>query len=201
MRIEATADSRQHLAQLASELNIAFGLQPSAWGIAMAGNSVDYYLASLEWVDGGDLNWPRRDFDPEALRLVPSNEQVRREGMVLSVYEHPGGWAREDRLWRGGSSAVANRDWGRFAVLADRGITVLRYDRAAGALSLPRQTPLPGIFARALGLCTGQPPKFEAGDGLGWHSYGGVPASIAKVVATKLGQTWDLRSPRSGSTE
>jgi hypothetical protein len=191
-RIEITADSHDPLERLADMLSIGYSHQPAASALAIACGSITDYVAFLPWCTDADLNWLRRDFDPEHLRFVSRPEGATRDGLVLSAYEHPSGWARQERLWRGDQSAIADRDWGRFAVLADRGINVYGYDHTVGTVSVPRQVPLPTIPARALGLCSGRPPRVEPGEGLGSNIYADVPAAIARTLAGKLGQHCDL---------
>src|SRR5207253_2220357 len=103
-------------------------------------------------------------------------------------YRHPDGWMREDRLWRNGEFAAADRDWARYAVLEDRRMRVIRYDRRATTVAAPRQVPLPRLAARSFTLCSGHAPQTMPGDGLGVWVFGRVPASIFSTVAKKLGQ-------------
>jgi hypothetical protein len=182
------ADSYDSLADVASRLRVSTSLAPAAWSLANALGSIDRYLASLEWSEGADLNWPRRDFNSDQLRLETVPYGTARTQLTLSSYRHPDGWMLEDRLWRDGRYASTNRDWGRFAVLADRGIRVTMYDRRTGGLEVPRQVPLPSLAARCFTLCSGFAPIARAGTGLGVWVYGGVPASIFETVASKLGQ-------------
>jgi hypothetical protein len=186
--IEVTANSYDTLAAVADKLNIRCDPQPPAWGLAVACGSLGDYLASLPWTTGTDLNWIRRDFDAQSLRLSPTRGGATGTGLRLSAYEHPDGWAREDRLWRGNESATVDRNWGRYAVLADRGIQVCRYDHAQGTFTVPRQAPLPKIAARTLGLCSGRPPAIERGKSAWYHAYMAVPRGIADVLGRKLGQ-------------
>lgn len=187
-RVELTADSVEAIADAARGLHVAFISQPPAWALAVGCGSISDYVASLQWTADPDLNWPRRDFDPEKLRFVRSGGDSVRDGLSLSAYEHPAGWARQDRLWRDGESALTDRDWGRYAVLFDQGIEVLRFDHPAGTVTVPRQVPLPRIAARALGLCSGKPPAIEPGEGLGSYVFSGVPISIFQALAAKMGQ-------------
>jgi hypothetical protein len=167
----------------------------------MACGSVSGYLDTLEWSSEPDINWTRRDFDPEGLRLITVPEDAPRNGLTLSVYENPARWARQDRLWRGERWALADRDWARFAVLAERGRTIATYAHSSGTFSSPKQVPLPGIPARVLALCSGKPPRLSPGRGLGTHTYSDVPASIAVAVLEKLGQHGSVRSDDHGGGE
>jgi len=152
----------------------------------MASCSVDEYVATLEWSDAPELNWRRKDFDPAQLRFGQASPGPAQAALRLRSYEHPSGWTRQDQLWRDGASAVVDRNWGRYAVLAARESSVLHYDRRSGIVSVPRQVPLPKLLARGLALCSGRPPAFAAGEGLGYHEYCDVPASIFDCVARKL---------------
>jgi hypothetical protein len=187
--IEVTGESTEILAAVATALNIHFGEAAPAWRLACACTSLTDYLASLTWSTGVELNWKRRDFDPDALYFARPPQSYRPEEMRLSEYVHPDGWAREDRLWRGDEFATVDRNWGRYAVLADRGNQVCHYDHRAGTFTFPRSVPLPKIAARAAGLCSGRPPRI--GDGQGWpvyQAFQGVSQGIAGALASKLGQ-------------
>jgi hypothetical protein len=186
-RIEVSANTTSAIAALASAISVRFETVPPAWALTTASCSVEEYLETLHWSEAPELNWPRRDFDPDHLRLgqaIPDQDQA---SLRLSAYEHPSGWTREDRLWLNGQSAVADRNWGRYAVLAGRDSSVLRYDRRSGIVSVPRQAPLPKLLARALTLCSGKPPRLVSGEGLGYQQYGDVPVGIFETVAAKLG--------------
>lgn len=187
-RIEVTADSRDRIGRLAESLHLFYQPQPAAASLAIRCGSLEEYRASLSWTTQADFDWPRRDFDPDSLRFIPHRGGSSENQVVLSTYEHPSGWTRQDRLWHGGRSALTRRDWARFLVLADRRVTVLTYDHSTGTFTVPRQLPLPSIPARALGLCSGRPPRFEPGLGLGTYVFTDVPAPVAEIVAAKLGQ-------------
>jgi hypothetical protein len=187
-RVEFSADSVEEIGRAASALHVAFTPTPPAWSLALACGSMTEYLASLQWSSNPDLNWLRRDFDSAHLRFRRASGDSVRSGLSLTAYSHPSGWARQDRLWRGTENALADRNWGRYAVLSDRDIRILRFDHGAGNVAVPRQVPLPKIAARSLGLCTGRPPAIEPGEGLGSNVYSGVPVSIFEALAAKLGQ-------------
>jgi hypothetical protein len=188
-RIEVTADTHAVIAELAKTVGIAFRRLPPAWALASACGSTNDYVASRPWAGNAELNWTRRDFDPSRLRFAPATTPIPTGSLSLSAYTHPGGWVREDRLVRtDGESASVDRNWARYAVLADRGIKVLGYDPRAATVHVPRQVPLPNVAARALALCSGEPPRYAQGPGLGWLVYAGVPREIYAILAAKLGQ-------------
>jgi len=190
-RIEVMAESHELIAGLASEIGVGHNTESAAWTLALSCGYLHEYVASLTWTTEGDLNWPSRRFDPVRLRFVRQPDGAAPEdaaGLRLVAYMHPDGWAWQDRLWRGREFALVNRDWGRFAVLADRGIQVLSYERVAGTQTVPRQVPLPGIAARSLALCSGDPPKMEHGEGLGNLVYSDVPVALSEAVCARLGQ-------------
>lgn len=187
-RVELSADSSDEIADAARALNIAFRPVPPAWTLAAACGSVGDYTASVRWESEPELNWPRRDFDTQRLCFVRGSGDPAAKGLNLTAYDHPSGWAHQDRLWRGKESAIVDRDWGRYAVLAARGITVIGFDHRRGTVSVPRQVPLPRIVARSLGLCSGRPPTIKPGEGLGAYIYSDVPITIFEGLAVKLGQ-------------
>jgi hypothetical protein len=186
--LEVAADSYDALADAADRLHISIRPEPAAWSIAAAMGSVAGYLASLEWSAGADLNWPRRDFDCEHLRLAAVPFGAARVGLTFSAYRHPEGWMGVDRLWRDGEFAATDRDWARYAVIADRRLRVITYDMRKGTVAAPRQVPLPRLAARSFALCSGRAPQTKPGVGLGSWVYCCVPASIFLNIASKLGQ-------------
>ena len=195
-RIEVAAESTEGLSRVAAALSLRWEPAPAAETLALVSGSVAGYVASLTWSSEPDIDWTRRDFDPDQLRLVRATGSAQRSSqLTLSAYENPAGWARQDRLWRGERSALADRDWGRFAVLAELGRFITAYQHRDGTFTVPRQVPLPAIPARALALCSGKPPRAETGQGLGIHTYLDVPAGIATTVLQKLGQDGSTFSP------
>lgn len=189
-RIEIVADSAMAFERLADSVHIEYRPEPAAWTIALSAGSVTDYVASANWSPSSELDWEREDFDPINLRFSRQRQDTGAH-LRLSSYEHPGGWTRRDILWRNGDSAFVDRDWARFAVLADYGSRVTRYDHARGTLSAPVQVPLPHVIMRAVALSSGQPPRWRPGTGLGTLVYGGVPLAVADVVMRKLGQSSD----------
>jgi len=187
-RVDVVAGTDDGLAALVGDLGIRVAIEPPAWGLAQACCTVSAYLASLDWQPDDGLDWPRRDFDPGRLAFGPPRASRDREALRLSTYAHPRGWWHIDRLHREGQVASADRSWGRYAVLASAGIDVLRYDHRNGTVTVPRQVPLPKLAARSFALCSGQPPAVVPGEGLGNHSYTGVPQCVVQALAARLGQ-------------
>jgi hypothetical protein len=187
-RVEVVAKTADGIAALAATTKIRFEPVPPAWVLAAASCCVDDYLETLEWSPAAELNWRRRDFDTERLRFVQAGSGPASAGLRLCAYEHPSGWAWQDRLWRGTQSAKVDRNWGRYAVLAESQARLPRYDRHTGMVTVPRQVPLPKLLARALALSSGKPPAYAPGDGLGYHQFSDVPADIFATIAAKLGQ-------------
>jgi hypothetical protein len=187
-RVELIADGPGDLNNVAERLGIRCDPGPTAWALADACGSVADFVTSLHWSASAEPNWPRWDFDPEQRRFVHAVGDPDRAGLSLSSYRHPAGWARHDILWCEGEGAAADRDWARYAVLADRRVRLLQYNANLGVVTAPRQVPLPRLAARSFGLCSGRPPAAEPGDGLGLHVYGAVPLSVFRTVAAKLGQ-------------
>ena len=187
--IEVTGESAELLAGVASALNIGFGVPPPAWQLAVACVSLTDYLKSLIWTAGPEINWIRQDFDPQSLRFANPRDTAGNPGLRMSAYVHPDGWVREDRLWCGDEFAKVDRNWGRYAVLADRGDEVCQYDHRAGTFTFPRSVPLPKIAARAAGLCSGRPPRIrDLQERPVYQAFEGVSRAIAAALISKLRQ-------------
>ena len=116
---------------------------------------------------------------------------IRSAGDGLYRLRLPG---RQTHLYRQGG------DWyrceladGVFLELARRGISVIRWRPEEGAgrqwvgsAYVDWGAPLPVVHARALALCSGQPPRFSGAARTA--IYEGVPLTVIQAVATALGQ-------------
>ena len=187
-RLELSGESEEHMIALARELSIRYDRTPVAWSIARSSGSIDSYLDALQWEERGDLNWDRRDFDPEFLRFGSNLDGADRSRLRLIEYSHPSGWAWRNWLRSDGASADVDRSWGRYCVLASVGRVALQYDHRTGIATVPRQVPLPKLHARALALSSGRAPALVPGSGIGLRSYPSVPRPVLEVVAAKLQQ-------------
>ncbi len=187
-RIEVIAASEDRMAGAAGAIGIEYSPNPAAWSIAVASCSLGQYLDSLKWDHQADLNWDRRDFDAGRMAFTRPEADETTPPLRLSAYSHPSGWAWRDWLWRDGTAAVVDRDWGRYAMLRAAARRVLAYDRREGVTLVPRQAPLPKLLARALTLSSGQPASVREGEGLGLRAYSAVPLGVFDLVAAKVGQ-------------
>ena len=188
MRLEISGESEEQLIAAGSELSVCYDPNPAAWAIAQASGTVEGYLEALAWEEREDLNWDRREFNPELLRFGTPTDVADSRRLRLFAYSHPSGWDWRDWLWDGSASADADRSWGRYCVLASVGRSVLCYDRREGVAIVPRQVPLPKLLARALTLSSGEAPELVPGSGIGRRAYSSVPYAIFEAVAGKLHQ-------------
>lgn len=195
-RVELCGESEEDLIAMGHELAVRYNPTPAAWSIARVSGSVEGYIESLAWEEREDLNWDRREFDPDRLRFGSSVDDTEVSRLRLVTYTHPSGWDWRDWLWHNGASADVDRSWARYCVLASVGRTVLHYGHREGIATVPRQVPLPRLLARALALSSGQAPKFVPGTGIGLCAYPAVPRPVFEVVAAKLHQ--DRSQPSTG---
>lgn len=187
-RVELCAESEEDMIAVSRELAVRYNPNPAAWSLAGVSGSVEGYLEALAWDEREDLNWDRREFDPEGLRFVSSADDAEGSRLRLVTYTHPAGWDWRDWLWHDGASADVDRSWGRYCVLASVGRSVLHYNHQEGVATVPRQVPLPKLLARALALSSGLAPRFVPGIGIGLNAYHAVPRQVFEVVAAKLHQ-------------
>ena len=195
-RVELCGESEEDMIAVSHELAVRYNPNPAAWSLAGASGSVEGYLKALTWEEREDLNWDRREFDPDGLRFGPCADDAEGSRFRLVTYTHPSGWDWRDWLWQNGASADVDRSWGRYCVLASVGRTVLQYNHREGIVTVPRQVPLPKLLARALALSSGQAPRLVPGTGIGLRAYPSVPRSVFEVVAAKLHQ--DRSQPSTG---
>ena len=189
-RIEVTAGTDAEVAGFADRLGVRYDQEPAAWLLASLSCSAREYIETLDWSPESELDWPCREFDLDRLAFgafgePPSGLRDSTQPRLLS-YEHPAGWTRRDRLIWAGKTAAVDRSWGRYLVLAAAGKQVLRADKRHGTVGVPRYVPLPKLLARALVLCSGEPPRAAHGPRLGEQVYSGVPAAIIDAVTDKL---------------
>jgi len=193
-RIEIQANSDAVMRRVAEEVGVLYATVPPAWSLASMSGALDGFHRSLGWSKRPDLNWARSDFDPGQLRFGGRRESSDR--LILSRYQDPvrGGWIFW--MWRGDECAeIGDPSWGRYAVLAACGRTVLRYDQTSGQLMVPASVPLPRLLSRAATLCSGYAPATIADPGLApgptwlrYHLYRSVPPDVYGVCSEKIGQ-------------
>lgn len=188
--VRATVET---IAQLAATLQIAFEPEPAAWRILHFAGALDDYLASCVMVS--ELNWPRRDFMPEALQFRCANGT----GQELRLSHYTSTTHHQSRclFWQQGKALRVERDWGRYALLNAAGLNVLIYDAQKLRLAVPANAPLPRLLARGLALCSGYAARFLPRERLphahpeqrGFVIFQDVPPPLAELAATKAGQT------------
>lgn len=193
-RIEVQATSEAAMSRLAQDVGLAYEAVPPAWSLVSVSGSLDRFMESLAWSQRPALNWVSTDFDPDQVRF--SGGSTSGVDLILRRYQDPvrGGWLFW--LWLGGHCAeIDDPSWGRYAVLAALGRTVLRYDAASGELSVPAGVPLPRLLSRAMTLCSGyaaamvaEPARVAGGVPRRYAVYRGVPPDVLRVCAEKLGQ-------------
>ncbi len=189
-RVELRAENPSLIHTVAANVNLRYIDVPPARSLARVAASLQEYLRKLVWLKQPELNWRREDFDTTKLRFLPAGEtssQVR-----LSRYQDPVKSIWRYRLWRNDEWAEVELDWGRYSILAFSLCRVLRYDLATRRAYVPYGAPLPALFARALGLCSGHSPtlsKREPSYGMqSFYIFDEAPPSVFNAVATKLRQ-------------
>ena len=192
-RIAVECETEGALSQLASNLRIGLSPAPPAWVLLDYSGTVEEYAFTCPAVQAPEIDWPRLDFDTEALQFrLPS----RTPAVRLSKYQHPARGTTLYQLWRGAAYQNVDRDWGRYLALRESTRNVLAYDARHFLLAVPASAPLPRLLARACALCSGYAPRQAglSGKSLGLPSrsvyevYSAVPADIAAAVAAKVGQ-------------
>lgn len=194
-RLSIESDNEDALHAVARSLGIHYDSRPAAWVIACFTASLDEYLAGASWRSDGDLNWLRKEFDTDCLQF----DAARSDGNATRLirYTNPKRGTILHLLRRGREFAAVDCDWGRYAALHDAGLNVLVYDERKLLLAVPSGAPLPRLFARAFGLCSGYPPISISAEEAGWPSlerrgfdvFRSVPSAIGEMVADKLGQS------------
>lgn len=192
-RVELQAESDARIHAIAEHLGIPYLNVPPARLIAHASASLKEYCQELTWSRAEDLNWKREDFDIDNLRFRPPAGTPN--PLRLSRYQDPVKSTWRYYLWRDSEFSEIDLDWGRYAILAMYSKQVLQYDQRNKKVFTPSGTPLPILFARVFGLCSGyssysiQRKYFGSSGRLGPHEvFENVPPSIFKAVAKKIEQ-------------
>jgi hypothetical protein len=184
-RVELEAEDSSRLEAVARRVGIPYLDTPPAWMIASASAGLSDVLAGLEWQVAPELNWIRKEFDPDAIRFTPAGP---RSGPMLCLrsYQHPVKPDQHFILWRGEESARVDARWGRYAVLAAARRRVLLYDQQRNRLAVPAGAPLPRLISRALCLCSGWPPDFVPAAALGTRQAGSWGAELYSAVGPDM---------------
>ena len=192
-RVELQAESDAQIRAAAEHLSIPYLDVPPARLMARASASLKDYCQGLTWSKEEELNWKREDFDVDNLQFrlpvgIPNP-------LRLSRYQDPVKSTWRYYLWRNSEFSEIDLDWGRYAILAMYSKQVLQYDQRNKKVFIPSGTPLPVLFARVFGLCSGyssysiQRKYFGSPDRLGSHEvFENVPPSIFKAVSKKIEQ-------------
>jgi hypothetical protein len=194
-RICIAASDESLLSGAASHLGIPYASAPPAWAFLTHSPSLQEYLAAQEFIPGTGLDWARRDFN---LHRFQFRRDYRDDGAThLSAYKHPHKSLEYYFLVQSSSRRPVDRFWGIYAYLALLHLNVLFYDARTLLFAAPALAPLPGLFARALALCSGYAPLYVqrhcvAGPfqgGGGFDVYPAVPPVYAQRIAAKLDQS------------
>lgn len=190
-RISLTGSMEADIVRFAKEVSLPFEETPPAWKFVHCGADLDSYLASLIWAEAPEINWRRKEFDPEYCRFRDSSSTG--ESLRLSRYLDPIRNIFRYRLWKQNTWANVDVDWGRYAVLREHGFDVLFYDREHHIMLIPSTAPLPRLLERALGLCSGLGPLFlssgkQSSTTRTYDAFKVVPQSIAELICRRVGQ-------------
>lgn len=189
------AETEEALHELAHSLGVHFDSRPAAWLLASFAATLDKYLEHVPWRDDGELNWQRKEFSCDRIQFQSGRSGGHAPALIR--YTNPKRSTVLHFFQRAGKYAEVDCDWGRYAILHETGLNMLVYDEKKQLFAVPRGAPLPRLFARSLGLCSGFAPVFLSKDEAGWASpestgfevFRAIPSSIAHLVAEKLGQS------------
>jgi hypothetical protein len=190
------AVDHEYLQKVAQAAQIGCHLTaPAAWSLVNFSAGIENVGYKLVYEDRADINWLKRTFSTDALTFSKSHNTENVQGLV--EYTNPQSQQKRHWIWDGNQSAEVGRDWGRYMILADKGVDVLLYDERRHQLAVPSTVPLPHFLARAAALCTGLAPATLH---MGEQSIGGMPAGrpvdiycavpppVATMISEKLSQ-------------
>ena len=192
-RITIEAESWGDLDVLAQTLGILAPIEPPALSLIDFSPSINQIEDVLDWKPLGDINWPRRDFNPDLLHFTSENQN---DVFRLSRFLDPVRMSNTHYLRRGSDTARCDRSWGRYIILSYLHRDIIGYNPHLHYLTVPVGIPLPTALGRAVTLCTGFAPRLINSQDmeessmmrLGLDVYLGISHSIAERVAGKVGQ-------------
>ena len=175
---------------LADELEIRFDYSIAS-RIAHNLPSLDSYL-SIAAALPAPSHEEAEQFDVGQLRWQPALRTDIPGAYKYKVYGRP-----EYRyISTAGAIYRLDQDLSVYAALRDVARSVLRWepDTVNGTLVVEQGAALPLLHARVAAMCTGLVPKYDVQEHC--HRYVNVPASLAEMIATSLGQELHRVEPR-----
>ena len=189
-RVELLAKTPAHIQDVAIGMDLLYVDVPPARSLARVVASLQEYRRERVWSKEPELNWRREDFDTYRLQFRPNDGE--RAHIRLSRYQSPITSIWHYRLWQNEESAEVDPDWGRYSILALSSRNVLQYDPSTREVHVPYGAPLPSLFARSLGLCSGhcsiQSERVSTRGMQRHYVFEDVPPSVYNAVANKLRQ-------------
>jgi len=169
------AVDHDYLWKVAQAAHIGYYLTaPAAWSLVNFSAGIENVGYKLVYEDRADINWLKRTFSTDAPTFSKSHNTENVQGLV--EYTNPQSQQKLHWIWDGNRAAEVDRYWGRYMILADKGVDVLLYDERCHQLVVPSTVPLPHFLARAATLCTGLAPDCA------------VPPPVATMISEKLSQ-------------
>lgn len=189
------AVNHESLKKVAQAAHICHYLaEPAAWSLVNFSAGIEDIVKDLKYENRADINWYKQTFSTDTLTFSRFHNTEKAQGLV--TYINPVNQQRYHWIWEGDRAAEVDRDWGRYIILATKGIDVLLYDKHRQRLAVPSTIPLPRFLARAATLCTGlasvpagigeKPIGLPAGHPV--DIYCAVPLPIANMISKKLSQ-------------
>ena len=187
------SESGHAMASFGDDLRIPYIDTPPSWSLVNWCGTLLQLEEKLDYRIPKSLNHPRYDFSTVTLDF---NRTITDSLPRYTRYRNPTTGLPLHVFFRGELGAEVDLSWGRYLLLKSKGITVSAYDERRFRLCVPVKTPLPGIVARALCLCSGQPPIYLCSRSLvrgidcaDWLMFNGVPPQIALPALSKVGQS------------
>ncbi len=132
--------------------------------------------------------WRVEQFAPSSLAWKIANAGEANSAS-FGLFRFSRRYERTVFLCSSGSAFRVPGQVGKYLVLKGRRQRILRYDPISKRLSVPASCRPPFLVERALVLCSGAPPRYEARTSMtGLLFYADVPAKIARLTSALLRQ-------------
>jgi len=187
------SSSEEAMVMFCDEMGIKYEQIPPAWTLVNWCGNLPKLEQTLDYRHPATLNWPRFDFSIQALNFA---RVEARSFPRFTRYLNPTTVLPLHLFFPDSRGAEVDLLWGRYLILKYSGITVTAYDERKFRLCVPIKVPLPAVIARAICLCSGQPPRNLQREGLirglncsDWLLFDNVPPQIALAALSKVGQS------------
>jgi hypothetical protein len=186
-QLRIVAPDSQTLARIAQRANIYFQVSAPESILAVIPRIDEAAIRKSTPIPFG-AQWRVERFSATSLRWEAASAQEAR-ATTAGLFRFVRQYERIVLLCTHGHGYAVPSQVGKYLALKARRRRVLQYDRTAECLTLPSSCRPPFLVDRALTLCSGAPPRYEARTAMsGLLHYSNIPAPVARLASASLCQ-------------